>query len=325
MAETDNIARMAEIVSNSLFARYFWKTTGGRNQNWPCEDKLHQPRKTHPSDVVFYYDEPYILRRTYVNCDLKSYKKTTITAGAVLSALGTLAESISCIELSDTWRKMYVHDGFTPAIAGLLFIYNHDGEYDKNFDHILNQIRDERIRIPRGTQVAILGPKQIEWLDNIRYEMVYMRGCGELPAESLCRFEYPHLVRKKKLQVQQARAATIDMLLGPWITLGYDAFGDRKPGYVVFYAGHGECAEEFLYLIDYLMHYQMVRPGTDIKIRTLDPDPNSAAYFKRAIDEYIANFKGGDEITALLQATDYRQIEKVHRTFSEIYIGMHNA
>ena len=325
MAETENIARMAEIVSNNLFARYFWKTTGGRNQNWPCEDKLHEPRKTHPSDVVFYYDEPYILRRTYVNCDLKSYAKATITAGAVLSALGTLAESISCIELSDTWRKMYVHDGFTPAIAGLLFIYNHDGEYDKNFDHILNQIRDERIRIPRGTQVAILGPKQIEWLDNIQYEMVYMRGCGELPAESLCRFEYPHLVRKKKLQVQQARAATIDMLLGPWITLGYDPFGDRKPGYVVFYAGHGECTEEFLYLIDYLMHYQMVRPGIDIRIRTLDPDPNSAAYFKRAIDEYIANFKGGDEITALLQATDYRQIEKVHRTFSEIEIGMHNA
>jgi len=325
MAETNNIAQMAEMVANNLFARYFWHTTGAWNQNWPCEDKLHAPRKTHPSDVVFYYDEPYMMRRTYVNCDLKSYAKTTITAGAVLSALGTLADSISCIELSETWRKMYIHDGFTPAIAGMLFIYNHDGEYDKNFDHILSQIQDERIRIPRGTQIAILGPKQIAWLDNVRYEMVYMRGNGELPSESSCRFEYPNLVRKKKLQVQQARAATIDLLLGPWLTLGYDAFGDRKPGYVVFYARSGASAEEFLYLIDYLMDYQMVRPGIDIKVRALDPDPNSAAYFKRAVDEYIANFKGGDEITTLLQTIDYRQIEQVHRTFSEVEIGMHNA
>ena len=30
---------------------------------------------THPSDVVFYYDEPYSSYRTYVNTDLKSYKK----------------------------------------------------------------------------------------------------------------------------------------------------------------------------------------------------------------------------------------------------------
>ncbi len=325
MAETNNIAQIAEIVSNSLFARYFWKTTGGRNQNWPCENELHSPRKTHPSDVVFYYDEPYVLRRTYVNCDLKSYARNSITAGSVLSALEALAQSISCIELSETWRKKYVHDGVSPTVSGLLFVYNHDGEYDRTFDHVLSQIQDERLCIPRGTQVAILGPKQIEWLDNVQYEMVHMRGSGELPTESLCRFEYPNLVRKRKLQVQQAKAATIDMLLGPWIILGYDAFGDRKPGYVVFYSGRGECAEEFLYVIDYLMHYQMVRPEIDIRIRTLDPDPNSAAYFERAVHEYIANFKGGDDFAKLLQAIDYRQIEKVHRTFSEIEIGMHNA
>jgi hypothetical protein len=301
MAETNNIARVAELVSNTLFARYLWRTTGGWNQNWPCEDSRHAPRKTHPSDVVFYYDEPYTVRRTYVNCDLKSYASNTITAGAVLSALETLAQAISCIELSDEWRKMYIHDGYIPAISGLLFIYNHDGEYDKNFDHILAQVKHEKFQIPRGTQIAILGPRQIQWLDNVRYEMVYMRGIGELPDESSCRFEYPNLVRKKKLQVRQARAATIEMLLGPWITLGYDGFGERRPGYVVFHVGKGDSAEEFLYLIDYLMHYQMVRPGIDIRVRTLDPDPNSAALFNRAIDEYTENFHGGEEIASLLR------------------------
>ena len=46
------------------------------------------------------------------------------------------------------------------------------------------------------------------------------------------------------------------MLTGAWITLAYDAIEERKPGIVVFYARKGETTEEFLYLIDYLMHYQ---------------------------------------------------------------------
>lgn len=63
MAETANIAKLAEFVANNLFARFFWGATGSWNQNWPCEIANHD-RKTHPSDVVFYYDEPYFLRRT---------------------------------------------------------------------------------------------------------------------------------------------------------------------------------------------------------------------------------------------------------------------
>jgi hypothetical protein len=48
MAETDNIARLAGLVSNDLFARFFWRTTGSVNQNWPCESEKHR-RKTQRS------------------------------------------------------------------------------------------------------------------------------------------------------------------------------------------------------------------------------------------------------------------------------------
>ena len=72
MAETDNIAKLAEIVSNDLLARFFWGRSGSWNQNWPCENQRHLPRKTHPSDVVFYYDEPYSLRRAYFNWRTKA-------------------------------------------------------------------------------------------------------------------------------------------------------------------------------------------------------------------------------------------------------------
>src|SRR6185437_3768261 len=96
---------------------FFWQTNGTYDQNWPCEDptghvlpttemqvadatsatkrkrKSPPPQKTHPSDVVFSYDEPYRTVRTYVNCDLKSYAAGTITPHKVLSAMRDLALS----------------------------------------------------------------------------------------------------------------------------------------------------------------------------------------------------------------------------------------
>ena len=325
MPETGNIAALAEFVAHDLFSQFFWGTTGSWNQNWPCENERHKPRTTHPSDVVFYYDEPYLLRRTYLNCDLKSYAKGTITTGAILTAITNLAASLACMEVSDPWRGMYVHDGYSPFLCGLLFIYNHDGEYDKNFEHVLSALNPEEIAIPKGSHIVILGPQQIQWLDNVRYEIVYMRGTKDLPDAAHCRFGYPHLVRKKKVQVEHAKAATIEMLTGPWITLEYDAMDAKKPGVLIFYNGRGASTEEFLYLIDYLMHYQMLRPGTEIKVRTLEPDANAAAFFERAVKEYIENCDGGAEIAALLAAIDYRQINQIHRSFSVIEVGMRNA
>jgi hypothetical protein len=322
MAETENIARLAEIVSDDLFARFFWATTGARNQNWPCELQEHAPRKSHPSDVVFYYEEPYSIQRTYINCDLKSYASGSITIGAIASALKTLADSLTCAETSDTWRKMYVHDGYSWSVVGLLFVYNHDGEYDTHFDRVLSSINQEKLRIPKGSQIAILGPQQIRWLDNIRREIVHLRGLGQLPSEQFCHFSYPNLVRKIKVQVQVAKAATLEMLTGPWITMGYESIEGKNPGYLIFYRGRGETTEEFLYLIDYLMHYQMIKVGVDIKIRTLEPDPASASIFQRAIEEYIDNCGGGDEIATILKKIDYRQMDQVFRSFSQIEVGM---
>jgi hypothetical protein len=322
MPETENIAKLAEIISNDVFARFFWGRTGSWNQNWPCENQQHLPRRTHPSDVVFYYDEPYSLQRTYLNCDLKSYSSGRINAGVIRDALENLAQTLTCMEVSEPWREMYVHEGSSPFLCGLLFIYNHDGDYDRDFDHLLSSVRYDDIRIPKGSQITILGPQQIRWLDNVRYEMVYMRGNRDLPDEQHCRFEYPHLVRKKKVQIEIAKAATIDMLTGPWITLGYDAVNGKPPGVVIFYRAKGASAEEFLYLIDYLMHYQMVKPGLSIRVRTLEPDTNAAAHFERAIVECTDKYQGGEEIATLLRSIEYKQIAQVHRSFSQIEVGL---
>lgn len=326
MAETTNIAKIAEKLSKELFAEFLWDQIGPWNWNWSCEETERHKRKTHPSDIVFYYDEPYRLARTYVNCDLKSYAKGTINATSVRTAIENLALALTCAEKSDEWRNKYIHNHVSPEICGLLFIYNHDGEYDRNFFDLLNAVKHEKLEIPKKSKIVVLGPRDILWLNNVRYEIVQMRGTGELPHCEDTGFFYPHLVRRKKVQLDKAKAATLEMLTAPWIILSYapPKRPDRK-GFVIFYRRRGESVEEFLYLIDYLMHYQILLYDTDIQIKTLDPHPDAPAFFHKAIDQYSDEYGGGSDIKEKLHSIRYNQINQIQTTFSELEIGMENA
>jgi hypothetical protein len=90
MAETENIARMAAKVSDEVFTVFGWQTKGPINQNWTCSTEAHG-KATHPSDVVFWYDDPYSTARVFINTDLKSYAATSISKAAVAGAVSSLA------------------------------------------------------------------------------------------------------------------------------------------------------------------------------------------------------------------------------------------
>lgn len=352
MAETDNIAKIAEILAQKLFNKFLWFDTGGWNQNWKCVTDDHVSVKrgrpkgipgsnksdallsepataekivkiaTHPSDVVFYYDEPYRPVRTYINTDLKSYKRGSITSTAVASAIESLALTLECAELSQEWREKFVHDDKTYEIVGLLFIYNHDGEYDKDFDQVLAKVNHERLRIPEKSRIIVLGPSQIRWLDNIRHDLAGLYSEHLLPHEDHWSYFYPDLVRKKKIQ-NSGRAATLEMLTNPYIVLSYPAFDSKPAGYIVYYRGVGSRAEEFLYLLDHLTHYQMVKPGLEISIRMLTPDENAPARFIRAVDEYIENFDGQDsDLASQLRSIKFDIMPQISSQFSQVKLGM---
>src|ERR1035438_4284100 len=345
MAETSPIAQIAELIARDLFKTFFWQTNGIYDQNWPCEDpnghvqtpkvvlakaetsavaqpkkKALVPKKTHPSDVVFYYDEPYSTTRTYLNCDLKSYKAGSISSGKILKALKDLAASVTCAEKSDEWRKLYIHEDVNANIIGLPFIYNHDEAYDKQFDEVLTSVNHEKLEIPKGSRVVVMGPSDIQWLNNVHSEITFMRGSGELPLPHLCRFHYPNLVRKKN--VQETSAATVEMLMGPWIVMKYKKDAPSKEDVIIFYRGRGQFTDEFLHLIDYLMYHELIDKGIEVKIRTLDPDPASLAVFKKAIGDYIEAVGGGPDIERRLRAIEYKQINKVKMNFSVVDLGL---
>lgn len=329
MAETVNIAQMAEKLSDDLFAEFFWEKVGPINQNWPCEDKEHHKAETHPSDVVFFYDEPYSQVRTYINCDLKSYAKDSITASSVQGAIESLARQVACAEKSDDWRKLYIHDHVSPEVCGLLFVYNHDGEYDKKFSGLLSKIKVEKLDIPKGNKLVALGPEDIFWLDNVRYEICQMRGksgADRLPDREHCRYFYPQLVRKANVQVEKARAATLEMLTSPWIILEYKkSQGSDRRGVIVFYRRRGATTQEFMYLIDYLRHYQVLSENTDVQIKALETEPIAPAQFQKAVQQYIEEMSDGDgnnDLASLVKAIKYSKMTQVVSTFSTIKLGM---
>lgn len=329
MAETANIAKMAEKLSNELFAEFFWRKVGSTNVNWPCEATDLHESKTHPSDVVFYYDEPYSQARTYVNCDLKSYAKGSITTSSIKSAIESLAKALSCAEKSEQFRENFFHEHVSPEICGLLFIYNHDGEYDKDFSSLLGQINAEELDIPPKSKIIVMGPADVFWLNNVRHEITSMRGAVSklLPDHEHCKYFYPNLMRRKNVQFDNARAATLEMLTAPWIILTYtNPSKQNKKGYLIFYKKRGESVSEFLYLIDYLMHYQiLLEENADVIIKILDPHPSAASHFDKAKSQYADENGGGQKVAERLNTIQFGQINDVRTKFSELELGMNNV
>lgn len=327
MAENEHIAKQAEIVASELFSEFFWEKAGPTNHDWPCEDQERHKASTHPCDVVYYYDEPYAPVRTYVHCDLKSYAKGSITATAVKAALQSLAKQVACADKSDNWRDLHIHPHVTASICGLLFVYNHDGEYEKDFQKTLTGIKPQDLALPKGGRLFVLGPKEIFWLDNIRDEVQRMRGkkVPDLPSPEFCSYYHPQLVRRANVQVKKAKAATLEMLTSPVIILEHrDAKGGVGRGIVVFYSRPGETTDEFMYLIDTLRKYELLDENTSVVIKTLGASPISSPTFQKAQQQYIEGLAGDaihTDLAEYVTAIQYDPMSKIKTTYSSIDLG----
>lgn len=325
MAENEFIAKQAEILASDLFAEFFWDRVGPANHDWPCETPEAHKVKTHPCDVVYYYDEPYFASRTYVHCDLKSYAKGSIKSPAIKSALESLAMQVACADKSIEWQKLHAHDDVSYSVCGLLFVYNHDGEYDADFNKSLNFVAPESLKLPKGKKLFVLGPKDIFWLDNIRLEIQQMRGkrVPELPGPDHCFYYHPQLVRKANLQVKKAKGATLETLTSPIIILeSRDPKGGVERKVVVFYSRLGETTAEFMYLIDILRKYELLNDDTYVVVKTLNASPISSPTFQKAQQQYIEGLAGGvTELGEYVLGIKYEPMTEIRTTYSNIDLG----
>ncbi|HDL8254819.1 TPA: hypothetical protein PXQ68_004589, partial [Yersinia enterocolitica] len=236
--ETSAIQRVASKISDEIFSIFKWERAKREDMNWDCCLEAHS-KKTHPSDIVFYYIDPYEEELVYLNTDLKSYAEGSIGKKLVESSLSSLALSAECANVSDQWRTKYVIDdskGYN--VRGLLFLYNHDNLYDKDFyKNVTNKLNFTDIKCPNNIKLHLLDPYKISDIINISSDIKNLIGSGELPSPDLFAYYYPDLdLTRIKHPINESTAATIEMLTSPYIIIKHESFkwmkDDKESGYV---------------------------------------------------------------------------------------------
>ncbi|MCK4118209.1 hypothetical protein G7939_17800 [Ralstonia solanacearum] len=289
MSEREQIARMATELSDKVFKQFYWSKVGPENVPWECAKTEHD-KTVHPTDVVFCYDDPYREVVVYLNFDLKSYSKSSITPGAVRDALVSLGMAVDCAPICEEWTKKFCRPEEDADIRGVLFVYNHDGQYQRSTKELLEHVFDEPVKIPKGVEVHVIGPTDVQYLYDVAAQISRYRGDGLLPDAPNCSFFHPDVSHPVRDRARIARKEwglpiTIEMVLAPWQMLKYRNSGGD--GLKIFYRGEGATSQEFLYLLDYMVLYQILSRFDEIEIlMSSDANENFSAYFEQAIQSY---------------------------------------
>ncbi|CAM3329791.1 hypothetical protein COSO111634_11935 [Corallococcus soli] len=291
--------------------------------NWPCiNEDIHQ-KKTHPSDLVCHYEDPYSKYRIYINIDLKSYAADSISKSSIGTALRSLAKTIQCANASPDWSDQFAATEMPWETVGLLFVYNHDGQAKpSDFDRYCELLSNEEIGVPKGRRLYTFGPSQIPYLQTVAGDIQRMYGAMQGRAEHS--FFYPDLI-SKKAKAQEMQSASLELLLGPWQLVHLKGTEQTSAGnskHLLYYKATGETTAEFVYLIDYLFRFQLLGETKDIRLRMVNPAPNASVIWRKAVDEYVQRLHGLPEIRKRLDRVRYESVSRTTLQFSELEIGL---
>jgi len=325
MAETAEIAKVADKISREIFGVFGWIRRPHTDLNFPCNIEEHKKR-THPSDVVFSYSSPVEENRIYLNTDLKSYARDTISSTKLSSAINSLITAVDCANVNPTWRERYVGDDTNFDVHGLLFIYNHDNGYDdEGWDHLRTDARIYLSKLKKKHRLYVIGPPDIKYLLSVADDITRQRGNAdkELPDAEHCSFHYPDMtiLRVKR---NHDPAATLEVLTSPWQVLRYKNGGKEKnqSGAFCYYRGKGETVDEFKFLLDYLFRYGLVADGHRISIRMPFAESDSSGRFLTAKEQYCKDHHNLPEFKERLDRVTLFQVARVREVFDETKIEM---
>jgi hypothetical protein len=288
MSETVNIGEIANLLSRDIFDLFHWKAHPRRDQDFACHNPRHtskganpKPKQTHPGDVVFFYEDPYLGRRVYLHTDLKSYSKDTIGPVKIRSAIESLAMAVECARSSSDWRTNYSapEDGQF-EIRGLLFVHNHDGTHTDQFEKSIGKTDLSTIPIAPNVYIHLLGPTDIGRLYTIANDIVRLQHQRLVPMNYS--FYYPDLVMWRRRGEVSGQAATIEALTAPYFILNFEARKDYPQGFVIYYNRPGSSPTEFEYFLDSLSRYQLLEEDKELRIRMVSSSPAA---------EFLSNFE----------------------------------
>jgi hypothetical protein len=294
VAETANIAEIAKKILNDIFGVFFWELRPIEDTNFECVLDEHKTlsgkdKATHPCDVLFHYIDPYLNKTVYLHTDLKSYSKKSLQQKKIRESLNSLSMTLACAHVSQAWRDKYPKDDKDSyEIRGLLFVANHDGKAPLDFNNQLNKISTNNLSLAKSQILHVLGPRQISDLYSVAADIKL--SIHDKKLSQRYRFFYPDLTLWKRRVADDVRtAATVETLLSPYFILKHDAVKDEVgstvlyPGSLIYYSRAGNTIDEFVYLLDSLLRYQLVKANEIIRIRIFNPE--KAANFKSNFDK----------------------------------------
>ncbi len=293
MAETVNIGEISTKLSNDIFRYFLWKKHPKHDDNFQCCNNKHlgegrKPKTTHPGDVVFFYEDPYLGKTIYLHTDLKSYAASSITSEALRKALRSLCMTVECANESSSWREKYsVDEADLHEVRGLLFVHNHDNSFQKSFHDEIEKVNVQTLPVAAGSILHYLGPEDILRLFSIANDIIRLRGEYELPRDYT--FYYPDLVMFHRQGDVWNQPATIEVLTGPYIIIKHGVADNTEPGYVIYYNRNNSKPEEFQYFLYCLSRYQMLDSGQRIRIRITSRDEGDdlKSIFNQAKKRYV--------------------------------------
>lgn len=327
MAETVNIGEISARLSKDIFKYFFWEAHPKTDDNFQCVNGDHaseksKPLATHPCDVVFHYLDPYMGKRVYLHTDLKSYAKDSITSTKLRTALRSLCLAVDCARFSTSWAEKYtLGDGGAYDVRGLLFVYNHDNKYEKDFGNAISKIDLQKLPIATGTQLHFLGPGDIKRLYSIANDIIRLKGEGELPSKYT--FYYPDLVMTRRQVGGWEQAATIEVLTSPYIIIRHDENSNGLAGYVIYYNAPAATSEEFEYFLDSLSRFQMLETSSRILIKVTSqsaPD-DLKSVFSRAKNKYVKAWGFDSYRAEILHRIEIERITSMTSTYNPGDIG----
>lgn len=339
MAETVNIGEIANTLSEEIFSHFGWQAHPKRDDNFKCSNPAHlvKPKKgesegkaapapkkkeTHPGDVLFYYQDPYLGQRVYLHTDLKSYGKDSVSAPRLRSAIESLAMTVDCARNSQEWRVKYSAPEDEPFdVRGLLFVHNHDGKYADDFGEAVLKINVGSIPIAPNVYIHLLGPHDISRLYTIANDIMRLQHQKTLPARYS--FYYPDLVTWRRHGDVFSQPATIEALTAPYFIVTYETGEKSPPGYLIYYNRPGQSVDEFEYFLDSLSRYQMLEPGKLIRIRMVARAPHQdyLSMFKAARERYAKAWGFDRARVTVLEDIQISPVTSVATTYSAATIG----
>ncbi|MEC7125148.1 MAG: hypothetical protein VXW16_04695 [Bacteroidota bacterium] len=394
MAETSNISRVANLVSEKIFKFFRWEQLRPNDENFTCclQSEHFIPRKkrakksdaaaidtgdesdhteddvadlevdsvvespadiavvkklTHPTDVCFKYYDPYLGKYVYLLTDLKSYAAGSIDTGVVRKALTSLVKSVGCARVSEQWQQRYDVKGKF-EIHGLLFVYNHDNSFSKDFYNYFSlwdsqhtksakPIHTSSLKIKKSEKMLIADPSFIQKMLTIVNDIEHLRANHKFPmGMKSYRFFYP---QKQKARVnldanEELTPATFEMMVSAYFIVEHDAVKQicedsgiakevKGTGYVVYYKEAGKTAQEFVYLLDALSSYNLLRQDYHIMVRCVsdEKDGSLMSNFKAAKDLYIKTWDLNSTSQEILNSIDFSRVPSVVMDFCSVDLG----